>query len=330
MIKKSISLLFLLLIIAGCTNKSNGGQNSSTPQSQSQPMPEQKVDSLDMNGEMIDPEQDELAFDFPSIPQTLVNPEERAMYLIEHYWDKCDFHNLDYLEVPEHLEANLANFLALVQSFPVERIKTYMQIPLEKSKGKMLDFFIQQYARYLHDPNSPMMNEEYYIPILEWEANSPKVNSAQQIRAKELLKMALMNRVGQQANDFIYVTPDGSKHHLLPTRAPHTMLVFYVPGCHSCELTIKAIKAEPFWRSIVESGKLKMLFIYAEDDVLSWKNTLNELPDFATVGHNQDQQVLMKPLYDLKASPTIYLLDNTGKVELKDTSLQNIANYLNH
>ncbi|MNP83768.1 hypothetical protein D3C76_1828110 [compost metagenome] len=44
-------------------------------------------------------------------------------------------------------------------------------------------------------------------------------------------------------------------------------------------------------------------------------------------GFDTDSKILSFNLYDLKASPTIYLLDENKKVILKDTYLQPVIQY---
>lgn len=307
------SFLGLSLLILLCGSISCTSNNTRNPQSSQQT--ENKAEN-------------ELAFALPTIPQAIADPKQRALYLVEHFWDNVDWSDDSYLKQPEKLEASFANYLAVALSLPLNEVKSFLLTPLNKSKDGMLTFFINNYEKYLHDPNSPMLQEEYYIPILEWIKESPKVELEQQVAAEETLKIALLNRIGQKANDFIYLTQDGSAHHLKDVHTPHTLLIFYVPGCSSCEKTIEAIKHDSTWREYVNKKCLNILFIYAEEDVFNWNKSLNIFPDFVQVGYNQDLQIITKPLYDLKASPSIYLLDNAARVELKDTNLNQVLSYL--
>lgn len=270
----------------------------------------------------------ELAIPFPAIPETIIDPRSRAKYLLDHYWDKLDFNDVSFLNSPDKLEASFANFLAITISFPVSEVEANLITPLTKSKGKMLNFFLDNYEKYLYEPNSPMFNEEYYIPILKWQVKSPKISLARQTRSESVLKLTLLNRVGEKAQNFIYTMADGSKHHLNNIRTPYTLLIFYVPGCRSCELTVDAIKKDMYWREKVEKGQLDILFIYADNDLSAWKNTLISMPDFVKIGYDEKHEILSKPLYDLKASPTIYLLNNMFEVLLKDTSLEKVKSVL--
>ncbi|WP_329905287.1 DUF5106 domain-containing protein [Porphyromonas pogonae] len=272
----------------------------------------------------VDPQ---LAFPLPEIPQALQKPEDRAMFLVNHFWDKMDFNNREYLRNPEKLEVSFANFLGLALSLPFDKVSKLLIVPLDSSNGEMLQFFLDNYKKYLYDGNSPMMNEDYYRPILMWAVESPKVKFAEQTRYKELLTLINRNRMGTVATDFIYQTTEGSLHHLNNVNTKYTMLVFYTPGCAACNNLIGQLNSTLEIKDLVDAHKLSVLFIYTESDVLAWKESAKIIPPYVTVGIDEDQTIVSKSLYDLKASPTIYLLDKNLKVLLKDARFDQIINY---
>ena len=121
---------------------------------------------------------------------------------------------------------------------------------------------------FLLDPNSPYRNEELYLPVLERQLSSPMASEKQQQRAAWLKPYLLLNRPGQPANDFEYVTPKGRRTTLYATldaRKPkRTILFFSNPGCPNCkEITETLSQSQPV-QARIETGDLLVVNIYPD------------------------------------------------------------------
>lgn len=121
------------------------------------------------------------------------------------------------------------------------------------------------------------------------------------------------------AMDFDYVLPDGKKNSLLRTgvKGDRLLLVFYDPECPSCHDVMNQMIMDEALRNAVADGKVTVLAVYTEGDVDVWKKSLSDMPEGWIVVHD-NMVVKEKALYDLKAMPSIYLLDGEKKVILKD------------
>nr|WP_304297295.1 DUF5106 domain-containing protein [Porphyromonas gulae] len=285
----------------------------------------QPVDSIAPNTSAQEPE---LAFPLPNIPLSITSPQERASYFVKHYWDEFNFTDSAYLQKPQNMEVSVANFLGVAIALPVDEVKPSIIYPLEKSSGALLELFMRFYKKYLYEPNSPMLNEEYYIPAVDFLMKSPKISYAERIRLKERYELMLRNRVGTKAEDFIYEQSDGSLHRLSNRFTPNTILVFYEPGCHTCSQLIGQLHQDDQLHNLVEAKQLSILFIYPDNDKNTWISGLSDFPDFVEAGINSDGSITDRQLYDIKATPTLYLLGNHSNVILKDAQIQVIKDYL--
>lgn len=70
-------------------------------------------------------------------------------------------------------------------------------------------------------------------------------------------------------------------------------------------------------KNAMSEEKVTVLAVYTEGDVDVWKKSLRDMPEGWIVVHD-NTVVKEKALYDLKAMPSIYLLDGHKKVILKD------------
>ena len=72
----------------------------------------------------------------------------------------------------------------------------------------------------------------------------------------------------------------------------------------------------------VDAGNLTVLAIYTEGNLDVWKTTISELPKEWIVGTDREE-IKQRCLYDLKAMPSLYLLDGDKKVILKTFLIRN-------
>lgn len=265
----------------------------------------------------------EAKFPFPAIPTMLTQPEERKAYLMAHYWENFNFADTALVNNRNVSEQGAANYLAILADGTLSEAQV---------KGSLDGFckgmeaqeharkvFLQMMEDYLYNPNSPFHNEGLYALFLERMLKSEYVDEARKSSLKFSLDLISRNCPGKVATDFVYFLPDGSRHSLAQTRTKNNrlLLVFYDPECPSCHETMQEMVADGLLAEAVKAGKLTVLAVYTEGNQEVWKRTLSDLPQGWTVGSDHET-VKQGALYDLKAMPSLYLLDGTKRVLLKD------------
>ena len=73
---------------------------------------------------------------------------------------------------------------------------------------------------------------------------------------------------------------------------------------------------------------LKVLSVYPDEDMKAWKEYFPTLPTHWLNGYDASQQIKNEELYDLRAIPTLYLIDRKKFVILKDAPFGEIEHYL--
>lgn len=265
----------------------------------------------------------EAKFPFPEIPTMLTQPEERKAYLMAHYWDNFNFADTALVNNRNVAEQGAADYLAILAdgTLTEEQVKGSLDgfckgMEAQEHARKV---FLQMMEDYLYNPNSPFHNEGLYALFLERMLKSEYVDEGRKSSLKFSLDLISRNCPGRVATDFVYFLPDGSKRSLAQTRAKNNrlLLVFYDPECPSCHETMLEMVADGLLTEAVKAGKLTVLAVYTEGNQEVWKRTLSDLPQGWTVGSDHEA-VKLGALYDLKAMPSLYLLDGTKKVLLKD------------
>lgn len=77
-----------------------------------------------------------------------------------------------------------------------------------------------------------------------------------------------------------------------------------------------------------EKGILRVLAVYPDDDEKEWLLKSSHIPRGWIVGWNKQGDIRNKTLYEIRATPTMYLLGKQKKVMLKDASLEQTIQYL--
>ena len=269
-------------------------------------------------------------FALPVIPALLNTPESRADYLVRHYWENVDFADTTYLDHREVMEQAWVDYIDIMKLVPEETaISAIKQMYKDAGKKKKVFFYFTDLAeKYLYDPNSPMRNEELYIPVLDAMLESTVLDDTEKILPKGRRELAEQNRLGRQAEDFTYTLVSGKSGTLYGVKADYTLLFIYNPGCHACEEGIKELKQAPAINKEFEAGNLKILSVYPDEDKEEWERHLSDFPKEWINGYDKKLMIKEKNLYDLKAIPTLYLLDKNKKVLLKDAVVGQIEQYL--
>lgn len=270
------------------------------------------------------------AFVLPAIPVMLNTPELRADYLVQHYWENVNFADTNYVHHPEVTEQAWVDYIDLLKLVPAASADAALKDVFARAeKEKKCYLYMAELAdKYLYDPNSPMRNEEMYISVLDAMLTSPLLDETEKIRPQARRELAQKNRIGTQAMNFTYTLASGKEGTLHRLHSPYTLLFINNPGCHACAETIELLKQASAINRTLNEKRLQILSIYPDIDLEEWNRHLTDFPRQWINGYDKKQVMETKNLYDLKAIPTLYLLDKDKTVLLKDATVAEIEEYL--
>lgn len=274
-------------------------------------------------------------FTIPSIPDELKTHLLRADYLVSHYWDSFDFSDTAYINLPEITEQAFVDFLDVLPH--VDKLKAYFSIAAmleraltEEPAGIVYAYFIGLYRDYLYDPNSPMRDEEYYIPVAKHISENSANDMATKERAVFDLSMMLKNRKGNIATNFTYTLTNGDKDKLHSIKAEYTLLFFYYSDCMDCKRTKKILENSQIINSLLRTGKLKILALYPGSDIKMWRTYSTTIPQqWINAYDSSEDQIVKNKLYSICAIPSLYLLDSEKRVVMKDVTAEQVFAFLN-
>ena len=280
--------------------------------------------------------------------------EEARQYLLEHYWDA--FLKGEGRTDPatilgvrgEEVEQALSNYIQLLYELKMQSTPEDMS-PLKKAQGSVRHFFVEIEARqqsdtashvyprmtelvtlYLYDPNSPMRDEDLYFPFAEAMAVSPCTRDDMRAAARYEARMCLTNSFGSKAPNFQFSDIKGHKSNLYSVNADLVMLFFSNPGCESCKQIISDVKSRQYIPGLIKDGKLAIINIYIDEEVAKWREYSHNYPSDWINGYDYTFTLRDSGLYDIRAIPSLYLLDASKRVIMKDAPTEKVLKYLDN
>lgn len=252
---------------------------------------------------------DSIDFKAVTVPAIFQTQQEKLEYVALHFWDNY---------VPEvkmqSLEANFANWVYLSSNISRDDAAEALHSVWKKDSLRISALA----DKYLYDPNSPYRDEDIYGLFAE------KVGG----ELEAVAKLCALNRVGTKANDFVYETARGRRGSLYRLEADYILLFFSNPFCHSCAEIIQTLKSHEGLNRAVGSGKICVLNVYIDEDLEQWRSYL---PNYPKSWINAFDPLLVlrgTSIYNIRAIPSLYLLDSDRTVLFKDAPLEIILTYL--
>lgn len=285
-----------------------------------------------------------LPFPDKAIPGLIEDTQERADYMAEHFWDGLTDSDRSFPSdsvlvsgvLKSDVEQRFANWLSILDMTSLETAEKSIYRLYDRAlaceekdtSSNVFETIISLAEKYLYDPNSPFRNEEYY---LHFAGRMAIYNGFEpEIRAKYSYhkEMCSLNRIGRKAADFRFADSRGKFRNLYDIQAQTTLLFFSNPGCDACMNIIEMLKNDPKVSEMITAGVLAVLNIYIDEDLEAWKEYMPAYPEEWYNGFDPDLKIRTDNLYNVRAIPSVYILDKEKKVIMKDVPEGRMMSYL--
>lgn len=313
--KNNLAILLVALCAAGCMNNRKAEQFSALP------------------------------FPDVTVPAMIQDGQEAAEYLAEHWWDgltdpqrayPCDSSLVSGVDRGD-IEQKFANWTMLLDAIGYDHAVRSVARLFDRAvacerrdtASNVFESMTEIVEKYLYDPNSPMRNEDFYGPYVERLSQCQLVDEGMRQAYAFDAKMCALNRVGTKAADFRFSDSRGRVRSLYDVKAENIILFFSNPGCTACMDIINTLKSIPAVAHGVASGRLAVLNIYIDEDLKAWKEYMPVYPEDWYNGYDPDYVIRTDVLYNVRAIPSLYLLDKDKKVIMKDAPETRLFDWLN-
>jgi hypothetical protein len=262
--------------------------------------------------------------------------EEAVHYQTFHYWDHFPFEDSLCIIQEGFVDQVFTGYVNILQQADIQdaresikclmiRAGTVAENPVVRKKILLKFFSLTEY--FFYHPNSPYRNDDILIPALEVIVAHPLLDSMETQRPSYMLDIVRKNRPGDIAGDFSFIravrnfpfTDDPSNiENLHDLKADFILIMFINLGCPSCNQVKEEILHSELISKMVEEKKITILTVYPDKDLERWQEHLPELPAEWIHSYNPEGEIRNGSIYDLKAIPTLYLLDKNKRVLVKD------------
>ena len=263
------------------------------------------------------------------IPAFVVGGEARMSYMGLHFWDNYDFRDASFIRSREG-QAALCNYVDLLLRLSPEEGVSDIGDMMQKARADSatcMEVFAGA-EKILYDPNSPLRNETLYMEVLRKMLAWQRLDETSKSRPRFQYRLAQKNRPGHRALNFIYTLRDGRQGSLYDLRSEYVLLYINNPGCGDCERVQKQLEDNSAIGRLTARKRLTILSIYPDEDLAEWKKNEPNMPRSWAVAYDKGAVMKRQNLYDLRAIPTLYLLDKDKRVLLKDARFEEITSYI--
>ena len=283
---------------------------------------------------------------FPSatVPGVITDRAEAAEYMAEHFWDEftdtssvfaCDSALVNGVRQGD-LEQAFSDYAGILEMVDLKQAEAsvkrlYERIESFERRDTSTNVFEAVAAlaeRYLYDPNSPLRNEDFYLPLAEGLSEYEGFSEAERASYAYTARMCSLNRTGQKAADFEFSDKNGNLRSLYGIEAECTLLFFSNPGCEACKSIIMTLESDPAVDRLISKRKLAVVNIYIDEDIASWYSYMPIYPDNWYNGYDPNLIIRTDLLYNVRAIPSLYLLDCDKRVIMKDAPEPRVLSYI--
>lgn len=175
--------------------------------------------------------------------------------------------------------------------------------------------------KYLYTRESPVLNEEFYIPFLRRYMSSGLISEADSLRADALLADLLLNRVSTPIADIpLTLLSSGESASLRSLVNPEgqTMVIFYDIQCRHCADALAGLSASARLNSAIASGRLRVIAVYAGEPSPAWSAYAAALnPAWLSAAAPDADSFFAFPWF-----PSLYILDIEKNILSKNVNPQ--------
>ncbi len=276
----------------------------------------------------------------------MMDEQDKLDYLAEHFWDNfadsaalvsCDSTMVSGV-AREEVEQAVANYIMLLEQIPLSEAQAYVgslaarMVDCHKANAdaRVLTGLGFIWERYVFDPNSPLRDEDLYVPYARIMSECEYKESSEREVYRNDARLSSLNERGTRATDFVFTLKNGRRTSLYGIRADYTVLFFSNPGCHACKDIIEQLDSSPEIAGLVADGIIAVANVYIDEDLSEWYNYSEIYPQLWYNGYDHNHIIRDDELYNVRAIPSLYLLDDSKHVMLKDVTTERLMAVLNN
>ena len=241
-------------------------------------------------------------FQLPIVPDSLQGLQPRVDYLIQHYWDFCDF-NKAFSNRERMGESCIAKFLKDLEKRPDDLV-----------------FLANTAEEYVHSDTSRIYSDELYLPFIRAVVDNKRVDKSLKARYEHQVRVLSASQVGMSAPEFEFTDREGRKRTFAPDSSEVTLIYFFDTECGDCHLARTRLNADIPTSNYIDRKLVRVVAISLEEPTEEWREKVKNYPETWTVGAAPD----IDTIYDITTIPSFYILDENAVIRMKNASIDTV------
>jgi hypothetical protein len=260
-------------------------------------------------------------FEYPKVPDELTKLDERCDFLVEHFWERCDFKSaLSRKDKLDNCFGDWISFMPYAHSATVFPAIDKLLETVKKSSDQSL-MIVQLAEKYLYSEGADFVSDELYLPFAKFGAENKKIPSADRVHYQAQARIISSSAKGAVVPDLQMVTLSGEKVTLRQSiKSTNVVLFFNDPDCLDCKLARVRLAADYNLNKLIDENSVQLISIYPGDPDDQWRTDAAAYPENWTVVAVPDADLY----FDLSSTPKLYCLNSNCKVTIKDVPLDNL------
>jgi len=281
----------------------------------------------------------------PALPNNLKKPknykDSLAIYYYsrEHFWDGVSFMDGRLVRTPV-FEKKLTYFFNSYVRPEADSIiyESNWMLAQGRNNTEMFQFLVGYFVDNYYNPKI-MGQDKVFLNMYQKYFSTKQVNWLTDKQLKQIEDRAMMimaNQLDEPAAELNLVDTAGKVKNLYGLTGDYTVVVFWDPNCGHCKTEIPRI--DSLLKNNWKEYNVKVYAVMsAETSLAEWKPFINQHAVGWTHVHQtpqmrEEEEKAKQPnyhqLYDVRTTPTIFLLDKDKRILAKNVSLDDLDKLL--
>ena len=272
-------------------------------------------------------------------PATFKDTLDDFNYSKQHYWDGINFMDGRIIRTPifeRKLKTYFENYVPPIADSIIQEVNWMMA--LGRNDKEMFQFLIGYFVDNYYAPKI-MGQDKVFLHIYQRYFATNQVNWLSEKQMKQISDRAYMimaNQLGDHAAELNLVDTAGKPQRLYDLSANYSIVVFWDPDCGHCQTEIP--KLDSLYESKWKSQNVKIYAVMVNElSVSKWGKFINEhAPSWIHVHQTNEmkaeeekaKQPNYHQLYDIRTTPSLFLLDKEKRIIAKNISLEDLDKVL--
>ncbi|MEI6576922.1 MAG: thioredoxin-like domain-containing protein [Bacteroidota bacterium] len=277
-----------------------------------------------------------LAMKDPVLPEAPLKPDGKrdSVYLFhwykDHYWDNTDLNDDALLRTPFFHSKIVTYFDKLIIQQPDTLIiEIDKMIDRVRSNKEMFKYFVWYLTNWSEisqimtfDKIFVHMVETYYVTGQAYWVN-PTVLENLTKKARQWKPIL----VGQPAPNMVMLDSNLRPSALLAVKAKYTIIYFWDPECGHCK--VESPKLSAFYHEKKDKYGVEVFSVCSDTNMVKMKEYIKKNKfDWINVNGPRTLTVNYHDLYNITATPVVYILDEKKTIIAKKLSVDQIGDFL--